>query len=112
MNAKTSSSRWKKGLSICVALIMVISLLTASLGVPNALRSYIVQGYNVEQVTSLVERYGGRITSNLEIIGALARCCHSRQWLRCAPIRHYSHHSQFWRPHDHGRRLSTGHRLR
>ena len=68
MNTNTPLSHWKQKFSIFIALIMVVSLLTASLGVQGAVRSYIVQGYSVEQVTSLVERHGGRVTSNLEII--------------------------------------------
>jgi len=62
---------WKQGLSIFVAIALVASILTASVGVQGAVRSYIVQGYSAEQAADLVTRYGGQVTSHLSLINGV-----------------------------------------
>ena len=56
-----------------VALVMVITMLMLPASAPSTMAavetsSFIVQGASAEQVASLVEAYGGEVTSMLDII--------------------------------------------
>jgi serine protease AprX len=59
--------------SLALLLALLAGLLAAptSASTPAATQSYIVQGADLEQVAAAVERYGGSITSRLDIINGL-----------------------------------------
>ncbi|MFZ6030559.1 MAG: S8 family serine peptidase, partial [Chloroflexota bacterium] len=70
---KTLSSLSKRIVSVMLVLVVFVALLGPSAGAMQAggVQSYIVQGSDVEQVVRLVEKYGGEVTSRLDLIGGV-----------------------------------------
>ena len=68
MKSKLFRSFFSSFMLVC--LLSSMALLPAS-GAASVQQSYIVQGVDTEQVAALVARYGGQVTSRLEIIGGV-----------------------------------------
>ena len=64
---------WTKSITILVTIILMVGLLSAGGAAPSlaANQSYIVQGLSTAETALLVEKYGGTVTSQLEIIDAV-----------------------------------------
>ncbi len=66
--------RGGKVLSLALIVVLFLTLVFVPGGKPALAtggQSYLVQGANVDDVASLVERYGGQVTSHLEIINGV-----------------------------------------
>ena len=72
MNGKSTPPKRRSLISLAFAFIVVTSLMAVPFSnrstTLTGMRSYIVQGVNTDQVTLLVEHYGGQVTSMLPII--------------------------------------------
>jgi len=68
MEAKSQPQTHRRGIWTILVLVTVLALGASLLGPVTNSRSYIVQGESVESVVRLVERYGGQVTSRLDVI--------------------------------------------
>ncbi|MBI3242523.1 MAG: hypothetical protein HYZ49_09545 [Chloroflexi bacterium] len=72
---KNHSRYFKRIASTMIALSLIAALLAAPSRAPALAsaspQSYIVQGGNIDRLSGIVERYGGTVTSRLEIIHAV-----------------------------------------
>ena len=70
-----TKSLFARSIYLLIVFIFLATLFvpaaSAQTGASNQYSSYIVQGTNVDVVVELVERYGGTVTSRLEIINGV-----------------------------------------
>jgi len=71
--AKTIKNKILRQISLVIILGLLISITGAPAGfvLNNGQAQYIVQGNNIPQVTLLVEKYGGAVTSQLDLINSV-----------------------------------------
>ncbi len=72
--AKTKTNQIMRQISLVIILGLLISITGAPAGLVlfnNGQAQYIVQGNNLAQVTFLVEKHGGAVTSRLELINSV-----------------------------------------
>lgn len=71
MNARVQATQIRRLISITIVCLLITVLVVGVVPERNEYNSYIVQGKSIGEISQLVNKYGGVITSNLEIINGV-----------------------------------------